>query len=167
MAAPYANNLYLVDAPRNQILKYVAPSAEVAWSSAVTYFAPGVTPPDLSAVIDLAIDGDVWLVRQDGTVSRYNQGRPNDITFAGLDSPIVKPLAIFTSERISNLYVIDAGNQRVVQLDKATGRFARQFKPHSQARDAFKSLQALTVDEANRRFFFVSDGKAYIATIPQ
>lgn len=167
LAATYANNLYLVDAPRNQILKYVAPSAEVVWSSAVTYFAPGVTPPDLSTAADLAIDGEVWIARNDGSVSRFYDGRPKDIVFSGLDTPIAKPLAIFTSERVSNLYVVDAGNQRVVQFDKGTGRFARQFKPHSQARDAFKSLQALAVDEPNRRFFFVSEGKAYIATIPQ
>ena len=167
MAATYANYLYLVDAPRNQILKYVSPSVEVVWSSAVTYFAPGVTPPDLSTAVDLAIDGDVWILRGDGSVSRYNQGRPNDVTLAGLDTPIAKPSAIFTSERVSNLYIADAGSQRIVQFDKGTGRFTRQFKPRGQDRDAFKALQVLAVDEANRRFFFVSEGKAYIATIPQ
>ncbi len=167
LADIYANNLYLVDAPRNQILKYVSPSMEVVWSSSVTYFAPGVTPPDLSTAVDLAIDGDVWIMRGDGSVSRYNQGRPNDITLAGLDTPIAKPSAIFTSERVSNSYIADAGNQRIVQFDKGTGRFTRQFKPRGQDRDAFKALQVLTVDEANRRFFFVSEGKAYIATIPQ
>ena len=140
---------------------------EVVWSSAVTYFAPGVTPPDLSMAVDLAIDGDVWIIRNDGSASRYNQGRPSDISLAGLDTPIAKPSAIFTSEKVSNLYIADAGNQRIVQFDKGTGRFTRQFKPRGQDRDAFKALQVLAVDEANRRFFFVSEGKAYIATIPQ
>ncbi|MEW5721145.1 MAG: hypothetical protein AB1817_21145, partial [Chloroflexota bacterium] len=129
LAEIYANNLYLVDAPRNQILKYVSPSSEGVWSSAVTYFAPGVTSPDLSTAVDLAIDGDVWIIRSDGSVSRFNQGRPNDIALAGLDAPISKPSALVTSEKVSNLYIADAGNQRIVQFDKTTGRFTRQFKP--------------------------------------
>jgi len=167
MAATYINNLYLVDASHNQIWRYVAPSTEGVWSSPTTYFAPGVTPPDLSTAVDLAIDGDVWIIRSDGSISRYNQGRPNDLSLAGLDTPISKPAALATSERMSGVYIADAGNQRIVQFDKGTGRFARQFKPRGQDRDAFKAIQVLTVDEANRRFFFVSEGKAYIATIPQ
>jgi hypothetical protein len=167
MAATYINNLYLVDASHNQIWRYVAPSTEGVWSSPTTYFAPGVTPPDLATAVDLAIDGDVWIIRSDGSVSRYNQGRPNDLSLAGLDTPISKPAALVTSERMSGVYIADAGNQRIVQFDKGTGRFARQFKPRGQDRDAFKAIQVLTVDEANRRFFFISEGKVYIATIPQ
>jgi hypothetical protein len=167
MAATYINNLYLVDASHNQIWRYVAPSTEGVWSSPTTYFAPGVTPPDLATAVDLAIDGDVWIIRSDGSVSRYNQGRPSDLSLAGLDTPISKPAALVTSERMSGVYIADAGNQRIVQFDKGTGRFARQFKPRGQDRDAFKAIQVLTVDEANRRFFFISEGKVYIATIPQ
>jgi serine/threonine protein phosphatase PrpC len=167
LAATYANNLYLIDAPRNQILKYVSPSPEVVWSSAVTYFLPGVIPPDLSTVVDWAIDGEVWLARGDGSVTRFYDGKPKEITLSGFDPPLARPVALCTSERMNALYIADAGNQRLLQFDKATGRLARQFKPHSQARDAFKNLQTFAVDEPSRRFFFVSDGKAYIATIPQ
>ncbi|MCX7839225.1 MAG: hypothetical protein N2559_07180 [Anaerolineae bacterium] len=167
LATTYANNLYLIDPSRNQILKYVSPSPDVVWTASVTYFAPGVTPPDLSTAIDLAIDGEVWLVRADGSVSRFYDGRPREITLSGLDTPVTKPLALITTERMIGLYLVDAGNQRVLQFDKTNGRLARQFKPHSQGRDTFKALQAFAVDEPNRRFVFVSGGKAYLATIPQ
>jgi len=167
VAATYENRLYLIDPPQNQIQKYNPSGSAIVWSAAATYFAPGVTPPDLSAVVDLAIDGDIWLARADGSIARFYDGRPKAISFSGLDAPISKASGLFTSERVNSLYVVDVGNSRVVQFDKGTGRFARQFKPHSQARDAFKGLQALAVDEPNKRFFFVGDGKAYIATIPQ
>lgn len=166
LATTYANNLYLIEPARNQILKYVSPTPEPAWSAAVTYFLPGVIPPDLSTVVDWAIDGEVWLARSDGTVARFYDGRPKEIAFSGLDTPIGKPIALFTSERVSSVYIADAGGQRIVQFDKATGRLARQFKPHSQARDAFKNLQAFAVDEPNRKFFFVGGGKAYVAAMP-
>lgn len=167
LAATYANNLYLVDPTRNQILKYVSPTPEATWTASVTYFAPGVIPPDLSTAVDVAIDGEVWIIRADGSLTRFYEGKPKEITLSGLDMPIAKPLALITNERMPHLYIVDAGNGRILQFDKTNGRLVRQFKPHSQARDTFKALQALTVDEANRRFIFVSAGKAYVATIPQ
>ncbi len=167
MGVTYANNLYLLDASRPQILRYVTAAADIAaWSAATTYFAPGVPPPDLTTVIDAAIDGDVWLLRDNGSLLRYNQGKPNELVLSGIEVPITKPSALFTSEKVSNLYIADAGNQRLVQIDKTTGKFARQFKPSAQDRDVFKALQTFTVDEPNKRFFFVNDNKVYAATIP-
>ena len=164
LATNYAGNLYLVDQGQNQILKYVA--AEGAWTSSVTYFAPGVNV-DLTGVTDIAIDGDVWLSRADGSVMRFTAGRLAAFNIAGLDTPISNAAAVYTSEKINNLYIADAGNQRIVQIDKTTGRFARQFKPRGQDHDAFSSLKALAVDEANKKFFFINGNQAYLATIPQ
>ena len=160
----YAGNLYLVDQGRNQILKYVA--AEGAWTSAVTYFAPGVNV-DLSGVSDMAIDGDVWLTRADGSLARFTQGKPNDLPIRDLDTPITKSVGVVTSEKINNVYVADAGNQRIIQIDKTSGKFQRQFKPRGQDRDAFNFLKTLAVDEQNKKFFFVNGNQIYLATIPQ
>ncbi|HEX7588035.1 MAG TPA: hypothetical protein VF478_06955, partial [Anaerolineae bacterium] len=160
----YAGNLYLVDQGRNQILKYVA--AEGAWTSAVTYFAPGVNV-DLSGVTDMAIDGDVWLTRADGSLARFTQGKPNDLPIRDLDTPITKSVGVVTSEKINNVYVADAGNQRIIQIDKTSGKFQRQFKPRGQDRDAFNFLKTIAVDEQNKKFLFVNGNQVYLATIPQ
>lgn len=164
LLASYVGNLYLADPARNQILKYAASGD--AWTSSTTYFNPGVAA-DLSNVVDVAIDGDVWLLRGDGSLFRYNAGRPNDIRLQGFEVPFASPTAIVTTPALSSVYIADAGNQRIVQFDKVTGRFTRQFKPGSQSRDAFKSLKTLAVDEPNRRFFWISGNQAYLATIPQ
>jgi hypothetical protein len=160
----YVGNLYLVDQGQNQILKYVA--AEGAWTSSVTYFAPGVNI-DLTGVTDIAIDGDVWLTRADGSIMRFNQGKPAAFNLSDLDTPITDAAAVYTSEKINNLYIADAGNQRIVQIDKTTGRFQRQFKPRGQDRGAFDALKALAVDEPNKKFFFINGNQAYLAAIPQ
>ena len=165
LACSYAGNLYLADAGRNQILRYTAPT-EGAWTSFTTYFAPGVAA-DLTNVVDIAIDGDVWLLRGDGSIMRYTSGRPNDLQIRDLETPFVKPVALFTSKDMASIYIADAGNQRIVQIDKTSGRFQRQFKPRGQDRDVFKSLKTLTVDEANKKFFFINGNQAYLATIPQ
>ncbi len=160
----YAGNLYLVDAGRNQILRYV--QADDTWTSSTTYFAPGVNV-DLSTVTDIAIDADVWLSRADGSISRFTKGAPSDQPIRDIDQPMTKSVAIVTSEKSNNLFVADAGNQRIVQIDKVASRFARQFKPTRQLRDAFNSLQALAADEPRKLFFFINGRQAYVATIPQ
>ncbi len=161
----YVGNLYLLDPTRNQILKYVA-SAEGVWSSSVTYLAPGVNI-DLSNAADVAIDGDVWVLRADGALWRLAAGRLADFTLRDLETPMSKPSALHTSQTMVGLYIADAGNQRIVQFDKATGRYVRQFRPRSELRDAFNALQALAVDEANRKIIFVNANQAYLATLPQ
>jgi hypothetical protein len=164
LAATYAGNLYLVDPDRSQILKYVP--AEGAWTSSVTYFAPGVSF-DLTNVTDIAIDGDVWLSRGDGSLARFTQGKPNNLTLLNLDTPMTNTVAIVTDQNMSGIYFADAGNQRIVQVDKTSGKFLHQYKPSGQYRDAFKSLKALAVDEPDKKFFFVNGNQAYLANIPQ
>ncbi|MDE3090662.1 MAG: hypothetical protein KGJ80_14905, partial [Chloroflexota bacterium] len=164
LVSNYAGNLYLVDQGRNQILKYIA--AEGAWTSSVTYFAPGVNI-DLSGVVDIAIDGDVWLLRGDGSVARFTLGKPNDLPFRDLDAPLSKSVSMYTNKDIASVYIADAGNQRIAQIDKTSGKFTRQFKPTGQLRDAFNRLKALAVDEQNKRILFINGNQAYLATIPQ
>lgn len=165
LASSYIGNLYLLDPSRNQILKYVA-SADGAWTSSVTYFAPGVNV-DLSGAIDLAIDGDVWVLRVDGSLWRFTAGKLADFIPRDLDTPLSKPTSLFTSQMLVGVYIADAGNQRIVRLDKVTGKLIRQFRVRSQDRDAFNALKAIAVDETNKKFFFVNGNQAYLATIPQ
>jgi hypothetical protein len=163
--AHYTGNLYLTDPSRNQILKY-ASAAEGVWSAATTYFQPGVSA-DLSNVVDFAIDSDVYLLRGDGSIFRYTSGRPNDLRVRDLETPLAKPSALVTTQTMSGLYIADAGNQRIVHIDKVSGRFTRQYKPTSQLRDTFKAVKAFAVDEANRKFYWVSESQLFSATIPQ
>ncbi|MBI3913678.1 MAG: hypothetical protein HY327_05770 [Chloroflexi bacterium] len=165
LASGYTGNLYLLDPLANQILKYV-PGSDGGWSASTTYFQPGVSA-NLSDAADIAIDGDVWVLRANANVLRYVAGKPVDFAVRELDPPLVKPNALFTTAALSSLYLADAGNRRIVQIDKVSGKFQRQFRPSGQFGDAFNALQSLAVDETNRRFFIVSGRTAYLATIPQ
>lgn len=158
----YAGNLYLIDAPNKQILKYV-PNADW-WTSPVTFFNPGVNP-DLSNVVDISIDGDVWMLRSAGSILKCSSARCTDQPITDLDMPLKNPIALFTSQTLAGLYIADAGNERIVQMDKATGRFARQFKARGQDRASFTSLKAFAADD--KRFYFVSGNQAFFANIPQ
>jgi len=163
LVSSFNGNVYLVDAPRSQILKYV-PNQEGWWTSSVTFFVPGANP-DLATVVDLSIDADVWLLRNNGAILQCSTARCNELTVRDLDAPFSKPVAGYTAQTLPALYIADAGNQRVVQIDKTTGKVARQFKASAQNPDVFKSLKTLTLDD--KKFYFVSENKAYLANIPQ
>jgi hypothetical protein len=164
LAASYAGNLYLLDPSKSQILKYAA--NEGGWSPGVAYLAAGVNV-DLSTAADMAVDGDIWVLRGDGSLWRFASGRLADFTLRDLETPLARPVGLTTAQAMVGLYVVDVGNQRIVQFDKANGRYVRQFRPGSENRDAFAALKAVAVDEANRKLVFMNGNLAYLATTPQ
>ena len=162
VASAYTNIAYLVDPLQNQIFKYV-PQGDGWWTSSVTYFMPGANP-SLADVADLSIDGDMWLLRNSGALLQCNPSRCNETAIAGLD-PLSKPVTAFTTPALGFIYIADAGNQRIVQIDKGASRIARLFKANVQNPDIFKSLKSIAVD--NQRLFVLSENKAYMVNLAQ
>jgi hypothetical protein len=162
LATDSSNNLYLLDPSTNQILKYTQTGE--TWGASVPYFASGASPT-LSAVSDIGADSDVWVLQKDGKVLRFSQGRPLEFTLRDLETRITNAAGMSVSS--SSIYIADAGNQRVVQFERATGKFTRQFKPGGEYRSTFSALKTLAVDEAARKFFVIGGSTAYFANIPQ
>jgi hypothetical protein len=162
LATDFTNNLYLLDPSTNQIFKYTQTGD--SWGASTPFFTPGATP-DLSSAVDMVVDSDVWVLQKSGLVLRFNQGRPVEFSMRDLETPITNAVGISISP--SSIYIADAGNQRLLQFDRSTGKFLRQFKPGSEYRITFSSLKTLAVDEAARKFFVISGTKAYFVNIPQ
>lgn len=162
LIASYGGNVYLVDAPNNQILKY-APNPEGLWSAATTFFNPGANP-NMTGVVDITIDRDVWLLKSNGAAWQCSAARCNEVTVRDLEIPMTKAVAAFAPEGLAPFYIADAGTQRIVQMNRANGQFVRQFKASAFTPEIFKSLKALVAD--SERFFFVNENKVYLAKIP-
>jgi hypothetical protein len=77
------------------------------------------------------------------------------------------PVAIFTApnESVQHIYVADAGNRRVVQLNK-DGSFVRQFKPREGEGVSFANLQDIFVDEIGGRLYVLDSNSLYVGNIP-
>lgn len=159
----FLNNLYLLDPGASQIYKYVPVSD--AWTASVTYFAPGVTP-NINTAIDIGVDTDLWVLRKDGTVLRFSSGRPVEFSLRDLETPLKDPVAISVPVPGSSIFIADAGNQRIVQFDRNTGKFTKQFKPGGDYRDKFSALKTLAVDEVNKKIFVVNGTQALFSNLP-
>jgi hypothetical protein len=162
--ASFLGNVYLLDAAKNQIWKYV-PTAS-GYSQQGTPYLPANSSTILAHAVDLAVDGDVWVLNSEGTVLRFRGGQRITFQLSGLDTPLKNPAAIYTRPEVDSVYIADAGNQRLVEFDK-NGRFVRVFKPHAQEGDAFNALKTLLVNDAERKLYFVSGNTLYQANLPK
>lgn len=160
----FEGNVYVLDAGRDQIWKYV-PSATGYTSPAVVWLE---SPTSLRATVDMAIDGAIYVLDADGTIRKFAAGRrvgfADTASAQGLDRPFKDPVALFTTPQLTALYVVDRGNRRIVELSK-DGAFRRQWLAPL-ASTALDELSGLFVDQAGRRVYVLSGNRLYVATLP-
>jgi len=163
--AGYAGNLYILDPQAGQILRYV-PGPDGYTAPPEQYLSPHLKDI-LVGAIDMAIDGFIYVLYADGTVRKLEDGVPAPFEIMGIDRPLSNPTAIYTGPDplVRFIYIADAGNQRIVQLDK-DGRFVRQIKPREEESAPFDSLKSIFVDELANKLYFLDDQSLYIANIP-
>lgn len=158
--------LYIVDPPQRQLLRYL-PTDEGYTSPAEMYFvAEG--GEDLQGVVDVAIDGFVYLLYGDGRMTKYEMGQP--VSFVAQPPPDgwKGPVALFTGPEtgaasvVRYLYVADAGGRRVVRLSK-DGEFLNQYVAPADAAEALADLSGFFVDEEQGLMFLVSGRTLYRA----
>jgi len=162
--ASFFGNFYILDPQANQVLRYL-PGAQ-GYTDAAEHYFPGDAKVDLAGAVDMAIDGSVYVLYADGTIRKFQGGSPVDFKMSDLDRPLSRPTAIFAApdDVARYIYIADAGNRRVVQLNK-DGHFVRQFKPRDENTVDFDTLQSIFVDELTGKLYFLTSHGLYIANI--
>ncbi len=148
----FAGNLYLLDKGESKIWKY--PAIEDGFGSKRNWLGPAVEP-DLTEVVDMAIDGDVWVLARTGEILKFNRGAPKAFGLSGLDQEFNQPSAFYTDEDCQKIYVLDKGNQRVVALHKS-GEYDSQY-----LWEETKEVDDLVVSEKERKILLLSGEKIY------
>jgi hypothetical protein len=160
----YFGNLYVLDTQAGQILRYV-PTTEDYSNAAEPYFSQDAAV-DLTGAVDMAIDGFIYVLYADGTIRKFEGGAPVDFQVTELDKPLNRASAIYAApdDIAQYIYVADAGNARVVQLNK-DGRFIRQFKPRDEDKVDLNTLRSIFVDELTGKLYLLNDHALYVANI--
>lgn len=164
----YAGNLYVLDPLLGRILKYM-PTNNLYTSPANDYLAPN-QDVDLTGAVDMAIDGNVYVLYADGRVNKYFNGQGQPFTMQGLPSAMRGPTSIHVSgppepQGEGYVYVVDAGNERIVQFDKQ-GVYLRQFQARADE-PYFKQIRGIYVHEAENRLFVYSGNTLWLTTLPK
>lgn len=137
----FGSNFYILNG--NEILKYRAPS-----ESSTDYFTddPGFS----STPTHMSISGSVFVLEQNGTLSRFTRGKRDDFEVSGLKAPIGEGAMVYADPDNSNIYVMDIKNQRVVVLNEE-GAYEKQYEGNF-----IKNATSFAIDESNKKGYVVA-----------
>lgn len=117
--AAYGRNLYLLNPADNQIYKYSRSRGN--YSSATEYNLDA----NLTGAISLAIDGNIYVLKEDGDIIKIFKGEQQSFAIEDLATDISGATLIFTLPEHKNMYIFDPENRRVVYAEKEVGAGAR------------------------------------------
>ncbi|TKJ31594.1 MAG: hypothetical protein CEE40_00805 [Chloroflexi bacterium B3_Chlor] len=144
----YSGNLYVLDLAHESIMKYI-PSGDDYQQPPVDYLQ-GSVDIQWTSVIDMAIDGSVYLLLSNGSIMKFAAGAPQPFPLEGLYPPLENPEAIFASPDSLSVFVAEPAQARIVEFNR-DGQFIRQFRAARDGEDPFADLRAFVVDVSHNR----------------
>lgn len=157
----YQGRLYVLDPVRNQIWRY-QPEGDSYPYPPEQYFT-SAPPKRLDDAVDMAIDGNVYVLYEDGTILRFLGGevQPFDTQGVAGDLSAASRIAVDPSGLSGHLYVADPEGERIVVL-APNGAFLAEYRMQV----PLDLLSALAVDETAGRLYLVSGQRLYSALLP-
>ncbi|MCL4835227.1 MAG: hypothetical protein KJZ86_22505 [Caldilineaceae bacterium] len=158
----YNGRLYLADEQANQILRY-SPAGLGYDEAPDAWFEPTVQA-NLAGIVAMAIDSDIWLLMENGTLLRYSGGRqlPFSLdTSAGLTGRL-SDMAMGSAPD-SRIYLADGSQDRILVFDKA-GTYIEQLQAAEST--ALAGLRGLYLDEVSGTLFILTQTSLYSHPLP-
>lgn len=148
----FAGNVYLLDAGKNMIWKYL-PTSE-GYSDKREYLSKG-TKADFNGVLRMQIESSIYALKTGGEILRFTKGDKDNFSYSGLPSGVKDPKSFFVSSDTDNLYLLDSGNSRLLILTKVGG-YKGQITGAK-----FATATDLVVDEKNKKVYLIEGSKIY------
>jgi hypothetical protein len=163
----YYGNLYVLDPLLGYILRYTP--VDNAYTTPPAYYLNPNLSVDLTGAVDMAIDGNLYVLFADGKVLKFFDGDLRPFSMAGLPSRMKNPTSIFVSgkqepDAPGAVYVADAGNERILQFDKS-GNFVRQFRDTTTG-NHLQNMRGIYVDDERGRLFVLSGRTLWQTNLP-
>jgi hypothetical protein len=147
----YNRRLYSLDAATNQILRH--DNIKNGFGLGKDWLKD--TNQNIRDGADIAIDGDLFVLKTDGQILKFTQGVSQEFSLQTIDPTLDNGNDIWTYTDLLNLYVLDAKNKRLITFDK-TGKFIRQITANE-----FISPASAIVDESSGTAYILDSGKIY------
>lgn len=166
--ASYRGRLYILDPVDNQLWRY-EPQGDLYPNPPDRYFVTSPQKP-LQTALDVAVDGNVYLLYDDGTILKFRDREEQPFEVRGLPDEIGQAVALAVDPESTSgfVYVVDRGDEsgsaesRILVLGP-DGLFKGQLR----APGAFDALEGLAVDESGERLYAFSGEHLYTAQLPR
>ncbi|MBN1168964.1 hypothetical protein JXA63_03685 [Candidatus Woesebacteria bacterium] len=150
LISAFAGNIYVLTKKDSQIWR-IAGSDE-GFSDKSEWLSEGIEPDFLSAT-SMAIDGNIWVLNNDGEILRFSLGNEINFDVEGLFPPLDSGVSIFTDEESNYLYILEPEDKRIVVLDKE-GEYVAQY-----ISDSLGEGKSVIVSESERKAIVLTGGK--------
>lgn len=147
----YNSNLYLVAKAKNQIYLSRYASAQKNFGAASNWLKETA---DLSQAKDFAIDGSIYILKENGAVLKFYKGKAADYKSLALSPAISNASKIIAGT--SYLYVFDPSAKRLAVLAKKDGTLVNQYQV-----DSLAQPRDVAIDEAGRAAYFLDGEKVF------
>ncbi len=148
----YGGRLYLSDKTSGQIWRYSKIGDEFSspqeWLNNKT---------DLSLATDIFIDGNIYVLKSDGTVDKYLKGEKEVFALEAVDEPVTQASKLIVGENA--IYVLELSSKRLIKFD-LKGKLVNQYK-FSQP----EAITDITVSDADNQAFILSGQEVYQAKL--
>jgi len=163
--AVFFNNVYLLDPSANQIYKHTI-GQDGTYSKGSSYIISAKI--DIKNALSLAIDGKLYILRGDGTVTKLTKGKEVAFELKNVPTPFDKiytPLKILTDPDATYIYILDGGGKtssgyiispRIIAYDK-TGSYTKQYALPLEA----SKLKDIFINYKTNKAWVLAENKAY------
>lgn len=150
----YLSNLYLLSPDNKQIYRYTKSSSGFGPKSNYLKTADD----SIKDAISLAINGNVFVVLENGEVLMYKLGVKESFAIENLAPNIDGINRLVFDQTKSNLFAISKDKQSIVKLNLSDNKasFEKQYRS-----DEFKSIDSVSVDSDSKTIYVLSDKKVY------
>ncbi len=165
----FQGNLYIWGAEENELLKY--DSGRYGDIPELWLDPAAVQGYDISQTVDVAIDGQIYLLQPDGRVLVLTDGGvERELVPAAVDPPLtaVTRMVVTGTPNDGFIFLLDTLNERIVQLDKRDGRVIQQIIAPADGSIEFNALLDFAVDTTRGRpaIYLVNSGQIVHGNLP-
>lgn len=158
----YGNGwIYMADQGRQQIYKY-EPFGN-GYEADPTPWLAAQTVINLTGLDTMRIDGDVWLLYENGQVLRYFGGEQVAFALENNVGRIEDPRDMVVEG--GRIYLADAAGARILVYNRENGSYERQYQAADV--DLLRGLRSIHVDETSGKLFLLTQTGLYQQTLPQ
>lgn len=118
--------------------------------------------PDFDEAKSMAISISIYVLKSDSTLVSYTKGLKDTFVVSGLDKPLSNAIQILTNIDISNMYIADKGNKRIVVLSKE-GKFIKQIKTENE--EDWNDIRGIGVNDKETKLYVLNGSKVYDVTL--
>ena len=152
----YNRRIYSLDAAGNMVWKYANSGGNFGQES--TYLKQNTT--DLTNAVSLAIDSNIYIGKQDGTVARYLSGAQETWSLHSISPPLTSLTSLWTDPNTDRIVISDLVNKRVLVFRKDGQLIAQITSPD------FQAPQNVFGDSGTKKIYLADQQRLFVLDLP-